>query len=59
MNKSFEDYIKEQNINNQEIIIDIWKKYMLDLKEIYSFAHGDMEQAGILIKNKLKEWKVL
>ena len=67
MNIKFEEHIKNishQDENGLDIIsvnkvIGAWQEYMRELREIYSYAHGDMEQAGSMIKIKLKEWNVL
>lgn len=36
-----------------------WGYYLGQLGKIYRDAHGDMEEAGIKIKEKLKEWNIL
>lgn len=67
MNIKFEEYIKNisyqdntgLNIVTVNEVMGAWQEYMRELREIYSYAHGDMEQAGSMIKIKLKEWNVL
>lgn len=67
MNTTFEEYIKERCFQNEKgldiisinEVIGAWWEYMTTLREIYTISNENMEQAGIMIKNKLKEWKIL